>query len=126
MLTTKQENFAQAVALKNMSYSEAYRTYYKTNKMTDKTIWDTASKLASHPEVSQRIDELKKHLSNENIMSAQERLQWLTELIKSNDASNSDKLKALDIMNKMDGEYVQKIAAEVQAETTINIELVDE
>ena len=59
-------------------------------------------------------------------MTAQERLQWLTELVKSQEASNTDKLKALDIMNKMDGEYVQKIAAEVQTETTINIELVDD
>ena len=126
MLTTKQDNFAQAVALKGMNYSEAYRTYYKTDKMTDKSVWDAASKLASHPEVSQRIDELKKQLASENIMNAQERMEWLTRLVKSEDASNTDKLKALDIMNKMDGEYVQKIAAEVQTETTINIELVDD
>lgn len=126
MLTAKQDNFAQAVALDGMNYSEAYRTYYKTDKMTDKSVWDAASKLASHPEVSQRIEELKKELVNKKIMSAQERLEWLTEVVRSVHEKTENRLKAADIMNKMQGEYVQKIAAEVQTETTINIELVDD
>lgn len=126
MLTAKQDNFAQAVALEGMNYSDAYRTCYKADKMTDKSVWDAASKLASHPEVAQRIEELKSQLANEKIMSAQKRMEWLTDLVMSADASNTDKLKALDILNKMDGEYVQKIAAEVQTETTINIELVED
>lgn len=126
MLTAKQDNFAHAVALEGMNYSEAYRTYYKADRMTDKSVWDAASKLASHPEVSQRIDELKSQVTSKKIMTAQKRMEWLTELIKNREASNTDKLRALDILNKMDGEYVQKIAAEVQTETTINIELVDD
>lgn len=126
MLTAKQDNFAQAVALDGMNYSEAYRTYYKTDKMTDKSVWDAASKLASHPEVSQRIEELKKELVNKKIMTAQERLEWLTEVVRSVHEKTENRLKAADIMNKMQGEYVQKIAAEVQTETTINIELVDD
>ena len=36
------------------------------------------------------------------------------------------KLKAIDIMNKMQGEYIQKIEADVNSEVTINIELCDE
>ena len=126
MLTAKQDNFAQAVALDGMNYSEAYRTYYKTDKMSDKSVWDAASKLASHPEVSQRIDELKKELTNAKIMTAQERLEWLTEVVKDSREKTENRLKAADIMNKMQGEYIQKIAAEVQTETTINIELVDD
>ena len=126
MLTAKQDNFAQAVALEGKNYSEAYRTYYKTDRMSDKSVWDAASKLASHPEVSQRIDELKKQLVSPKIMSAQERLEWLTEVVKDNREKTENRLKAADIMNKMQGEYIQKIAAEVQTETTINIELVDD
>ena len=40
-------------------------------------------------------------------MSAQQRLEWLTKLIQSEEESTTDKLKAADIMNKMQGEYVQ-------------------
>jgi phage terminase small subunit len=126
MLTAKQDNFAQAVALEGMNYSDAYRTYYKTEKMSEKSIWDAASKLASHPEVSQRIDELKKQLVSPKIMTALERREWLTEVIKNQELSIRDRLSASDQLNKMDGEYIQKIAAEVQTETTINIELVED
>jgi phage terminase small subunit len=59
-------------------------------------------------------------------MSAQKRLEWLTGVIKSNDESTGDKLKAVDIMNKMQGEYVQKVEANVTNEVVINVELVDD
>ena len=42
-------------------------------------------------------------------MTAQERLEWLTQLIKSEEETTSDKLRAADIMNKMQGEYVTKV-----------------
>lgn len=125
MLTAKQEKFVQNL-LEGMTQADAYRSAYNTNKMTDKSVWEKASELASNVKVAERLKELRDKLANEKIMTAQERLQWLTNLVKSEEASNTDKLKALDIMNKMDGEYVQKIAAEVQTETTINIELVDD
>lgn len=125
MLTAKQEMFVQNL-LEGMTQADAYRSAYNTTKMTDKSVWEKASELANNVKVTERLKELRDKLANEKIMTAQERLQWLTELVKSQDASNTDKLKALDIMNKMDGEYVQKIAAEVQTETTINIELVDD
>ena len=125
MLTAKQEKFVQNI-IEGMSQADAYRSAYDTSKMMDKTIHERASVLASNSKVKARLTELRDRLANEKIMSSQKRMEWLTSLIQDNDASNTDKLRALDILNKMDGEYVQKIAAEVQAETTINIELVDE
>ena len=125
MLTAKQEAFVQNI-LQGMSQADAYRSAYPNQRMSDKTVWETASKLMANPKVITRLTELRDKLANERIMSAQKRMEWLTEVVKSVEASYSDKLKAVDIMNKMDGEYVQKIAAEVQAETTINIELVDD
>ncbi|MFK4840098.1 hypothetical protein ACI1UE_10580 [Lactococcus petauri] len=59
-LTAKQEAFAFAVGYENKSYTEAYRDNYSTKKMTDRAIWIEASKLANHPKVSLRIDELKR------------------------------------------------------------------
>ena len=125
MLTAKQEQFVQNI-IQGMSQADAYRSAYPNQKMSDKTIHEAASRLMNNDKVVARLSELRNTLAKPSIMTAQERLEWLTDLIRSEEASNSDKLKALDIMNKMDGEYVQKIAAEVQAETTINIELVDE
>ena len=64
-------------------------------------------------------------------MSAKERMKWLTEVVKGiqtnttygengqeyeNEAYISDKMKAIDIMNKMTGEYTTKLEADVKIE----------
>ena len=126
MLTDKQENFARAIALDGMNQSDAYRSAYNTENMSESTIWNEAYLLASHREVSKRINELRAMTLSPKIMSAQERLVWLTEIIKSEEETTRDKLSASDQMNKMQGEYVQKIEAAVDNNVTINIELSDD
>ena len=109
-----------------MSQADAYRSAYSTKNMSDKTIHESASRLMADHKVAARLKELRGQLTKATIMSAQERLEWLTKLILSEEESTTDKLKAADIMNKMQGEYVQKIEADVKQEVTINVELVDE
>jgi phage terminase small subunit len=94
--------------------------------MSDNAIYREASLLVENPKVSQRLNELREQLATPAIMSAQERLEWLTRLIKSDDESTGDKLKAADIMNKMTGEYVQKVEAEVKNAVNIVVELSDD
>ena len=118
MLTAKQEAFVQNI-IQGMSQADAYRSAYPNQRMSDKTVWETASKLMANPKVVTRLKELRDQLASEKIMSAQERMEWLTEVIKSGEASYSDKLKAVDIMNKMDGEYVQKVQANVSYEDNL-------
>jgi phage terminase small subunit len=126
MLTAKQEQFAQNI-IKGMTQADAYRSAYNTNRMADKTIHENASRLANDSKVKARISELRGQIAAENIMTAQKRLEWLTELVMSNaEAYTGDKLKAIDIMNKMTGEYVQRVEAEVTNAVNINIELSDD
>jgi phage terminase small subunit len=125
MLTPKQEEFAKKIA-EGMTQADAYRFAYNTKKMTDKSIWEKASELAANVKVNERVKELRDMAAKPTIMSAQKRKERLTEIINDDEIDINAKLKAIDLLNKMDGEYVQKIAAEVQTETTINIELVDD
>jgi phage terminase small subunit len=118
MLTAKQEAFVQNI-IQGMSQADAYRSAYNASKMTDKTVHEKASLLASQDKVRARLTELREKLASEKIMSAQKRMEWLTEVIKSDEANYSDKLKAVDIMNKMDGEYVQKVQANVTYEDNL-------
>lgn len=124
MLTANQENFVKNI-ISGMSQADAYRSAYPKQKMSDKTIWETASKLMSNPKVITRLTELRNELAKPSIMSAQKRLEWLTEVINGKEDINA-KLKAVDIMNKMQGEYVQKVEAAVTNAVNINIELSDE
>ena len=143
MLTAKQEQFAQNI-VKGMSQADAYRYAYPNQNMSDKTIWECASKLLKNPKVSTRVAELRDKIAKPTIMSAQERLEFLTEIIKGLKGevtlqvvdgetvevelptSLKNKLSAIDIMNKMQGEYVQKVEAEVSTTVNINIELSDD
>ena len=125
MLTAKQEAFVQKI-IEGYSQADAYRSAYSCKNMSDNSIYVNASKLMADAKVAQRVKELREHLVKPSIMSAQERLEWLTQLIQSEEESTSDKLKAADIMNKMQGEYVQKVEADVKQEFTINVELVDD
>lgn len=125
MLTQKQEAFAQNIVA-GMNQADAYRSAYPNQRMSDKTIWESACRLSKNHKVIARIAELRDQLAKPTIMTAQERLEWLSELIKSDAETTGDKLKAADIMNKMQGEYIQRVEAEVKNEVTIQIELSDD
>lgn len=124
MLTPKQEQFAKNIALSGMNYSDAYRNSYSCKRMSETTINNEAWKLMQNHDITTRIKELAEKAATPLVMSAQKRREKLTEMAQGDDPNVA--LRAIDLLNKMDGEYVQKIEADVHSETTINIELVDE
>lgn len=132
MLTTKQEKFIQNI-VKGMSQREAYKDAYNAKGMSDNAIDREASLLMKNPKLTQRHKELVGMIAKPTIMTAQERLEFLTGIInnkqREQDETPADlntKIRAIDIMNKMQGEYVQKIEADVSSEVNITIELSDE
>lgn len=104
MLTEKQEKFAQCIALEGMNQSDAYRECFDTKNYKPESIWCEASKLAKEPKVVQRIKEFRNECATPKIMSAIERRETLTDLIYTIDDPNVI-MKAIDLLNKMDGEY---------------------
>lgn len=125
MLTPKQEKFVQGI-IEGKSQADAYRSAYSTKNMTDKTVREEASRLMSDPNISATVKELRNQAKASTIMSARERMEWLTDLIKNTKEGTTDRLRAIDIINKMTGEYVTKIDADVKNDITINVELSDE
>lgn len=109
MLTAKQDKFAQAIALEEMNQSEAYRSAYNTKGMTDKTVNEKASLLASQDKIRARIKELRNTSMTPKVMSAQRRREWLTEVIEDPEVDLNVRLKASDQLNRMTGEYVTKV-----------------
>lgn len=124
-LTNKQDAFVRGVVA-GLELSDAYRAAFNCTNMTNKSINECASHLAAKPKVAQRIKELREKLDEDTIMSAKERLRWLTSVIKSGEELTADKLKAVDLMNKMQGEYVQKVEANVDTSYNIVVTLEDE
>lgn len=108
MLTPKQETFACKI-VEGMTQADAYRAAYSTSKMTDKTIWENASRLMADPKVTARVEELRAQIASVSILTAQERLVWLSDIIRSEEETTDTKLKASDQMNKMQAAYITKI-----------------
>lgn len=133
-LTIKQEKFIQNL-IQGMSQREAYKNAYNALNMKDETIDTKACNLLKKDKVGARYNELleeirKKDLEN-SIMTAEKRRKWLSDIINGKeketlinkiggvsiplevDVDITTKLKALDILNKMDGEYTQKVENKV-------------
>ena len=124
----RHENYVQNL-IKGMTQRPAYRDAFPDNNASDKTIDEMASRLFNDDKVHARYIELLQQLEEESIMSAKERMKWLTDVIKniqrddvyvrdnegnetligSKNADINTKLKAIDTLNKMDNTYQQNI-----------------
>lgn len=131
MLNVKQEKFIQNI-INGMSQRQAYKDAYNAN-YSDKSIDEKASTLFNSEKVQERYKELLKELEDKAIMSAKERMIWLSEVINniqreevyvrnsegkdvlmgSRNADLSTKIKALDTLNKMSGEYTTNIKGNI-------------
>lgn len=130
-LTPKQERFIQNI-VSGMSQRQAYKESYNAKNMTDESIDVEACKLFNDSKISQRYQELTEKLQDKAIMTAQERMKWLTEvvnnIIKEQDEKEADlntKMKAIDILNKMSGEYTTKIEGDIGL-TSIRVDIDEE
>ena len=123
-LTSRQIKFCEEYVKNGLNGTQAYMKAYKNCKK-EETATASASRLLRNVKVLSYIEELQEELKDKAIMSAKERMVWLTgvvidenrEEIYVKDTENKDihlgtrnadlntKLKAIDIMNKMSGEY---------------------
>lgn len=127
MLTAKKEKFVQSL-IAGLSQRQAYKKAYNAKKMKDDTIDNKAYLLFKDKEVRARYDELLARAQDEAVMSAKERMIWLSNVVNGkvkhisygtngeeyeNEAYISDKLKAIDTLNKMTREYTTKVEGNI-------------
>lgn len=140
MLTPKREKFVQNL-IQGMSQREAYKHSFNAKNMSDRTIDNKAYKLFKTDEVRARYNELREKIEDaqetRTIMNVLERKEWLTKIINGEvpeegtavtqgqllrfekQPSLSDKMKAMDILNKMDGEYKTNIDGSVEIKSKL-------
>lgn len=116
--SAKQEKFVQGLA-NGLSQRKAYRAAFpNSKKWKDSTVDVKACELAKDNKILVRLKELQEKATNTSVMTATKRKEWLSSLIESSEEETRDKLRAIDILNKMDGEYLNKIelSGEVRSE----------
>lgn len=103
--------------MNGLSQRKAYRAAFpNSEKWKDATVDARACELAKDGKILVRLQELQEEATSKAVMSATKRKEWLTSLINNENEVTQNKLKAIDILNKMDGEYTEK----VQVSGTVN------
>lgn len=133
-LNVKQEKFVQGI-INGLSQRQAYKEAFGS-EYDDNAIDINASKLFNSAKVKLRYEELLQELEDKSIMSAKERMKWLSDVVRGNikhisysgngeeyenEAYISDKLRAIDTLNKMSGEYTTKVDANVNTEIKVTL-----
>ena len=124
-LTEKQKRFARGI-FDGLSQREAYREAYDCSAKKDHSIDTLASKLLKKVEVREYLDELNRQVETSKIMSKQERMEYLSRVIRTpigkldessdmvQEASVTEttsklkmpsKIDAIRELNRMDGAY---------------------
>lgn len=103
-MTHRQELFIQEYIKTGNATNSAIKAGY--SKRTARSI---GQRLLTNVDIKKKINELSQKIACNNIMTAKERQEYLTKLINADDVKISDKLRAVDMLNKMTGEYIQKV-----------------
>lgn len=124
-LTLKQELFINYI-LEGLSQRAAYKKAFNA-KYKDEVIDVRACELFNQSKVQVRYKQLVEKSLEQSIMTSKERMKWLSDVIggkikeketviqdgeikiKEVETNINTKVKALDTLNKMTGEYIQKV-----------------
>lgn len=108
MLTPKQERFCQCI-VSGMSGKDAYLTAYENNSNAN-TAYKEAMKLLTREDVQNKIKELRRPLelqAQTKALTERDQIkEKLWSMINNSATNDSDKLRAMDILNKMNAEYI--------------------
>ena len=88
----------------NAGYSESYAN-------------SRAYELLGNVGVSEYIKELTDKSKDESILTAKDRQAILSDIAKDKNKEPSDRIRAIDVLNKMTGEYLNKIEVNGTLET---------
>ena len=108
MLNVKQEKFCVEYA-RCGNATEAYKTagYVATGESARRN----ASRMLTKADIQKRLAEITAEMAKPVIMNAEERQAMLTSIVKNafGDCDYNSACKAMDILNKMQGSYVNKL-----------------
>ena len=116
-LTAKQERFCQEVAAGN-TLAASYRAAYDAANMTEHTIHNEASRLMNRPDIAARVNALiqakQDKTSHDTARMRQHIIERLWAESQDSDSPPAARLKALELMGKLDivGAFRERVSNE--------------
>ncbi|WP_440450427.1 terminase small subunit [Ruminococcus bromii] len=108
-LNARQRKFAEYYAQNGNTVQSAIMAGYSENYANAR-----AYELLENVGVAKYIKQLSDRLKDERIMSAKDRQVALSDIARNDGQDTSDRIRAIDTLNKMTGEYTVKVDAKVE------------
>lgn len=108
-LNARQKKFAEYYAQSGNAAEGAVKAGYSAKYANT-----NASKLLQNTTIANYIKELSEKLKDERIMTAKDRQVLLSDIARDDENEPNDRIKAVDTLNKMTGEYTVKVDAKVE------------
>lgn len=113
LTNARHEKFVQNL-IQGMSQRQSYiDAFPNASKWKPETVDSKASNLLKDGKVQTRYNELQNRSVKSAILNRGERMKILTEIAIDDVQLPKARMQAIDILNKMDGEYVKRIEATV-------------
>ena len=120
-LNERQKKFAEYYAQCGNAAESALKAGYSESYATHRT-----DEMLRNVEIAEYIKELTEKAQDARIMTAKERQITLSDMAKNAENAPTDRIKAIDVLNKMTGEYLVKVEAEVDTSINISIDYGDD
>ncbi|MCI5656672.1 MAG: terminase small subunit [Candidatus Pseudoruminococcus sp.] len=108
-LNARQKKFAEYYVQSGNTVQSAIKAGYSENYANAR-----AYELLENVGVSEYIKEISEKLKDERIMTAKDRQVLLSDIARDDENEPNDRIKAVDTLNKMTGEYTVKVDAKVE------------
>ena len=108
-LNARQRKFAEYYAQSGNAAESAVKAGYSAKYANT-----NASKLLQNTTIANYIKELSEKLKDDRIMTAKDRHVLLSDIARDDENEPNDRIKAVDTLNKMTGEYTVKVNAKVE------------
>lgn len=103
-LTEKQKNFCREYFSNGGNGTQAYLAAYDSTSEVSAGI--EASRLLKQENIQEYLASLNKPLNDRAISEREKKRSILWEFINNPSVSDGDRLRAMDLLNKMDAEYI--------------------
>ena len=117
-LTEKMKRFAREYYKNGGNGTQAYLTAYDGSSTLAAT--QESIKLLKREDINEYLKTLAIPNENKAISERQKKRKWLWDMIENTSVSESDRLRAMDILNKMDSEYIQTTHSINESKTNIS------
>ena len=111
-LTAKQLKYVKN-RMNGMTKVDSYAEAYGRQGEPKQNLYSQALSIEKNKEVQKALESMKERLLKNVVLTKEDREKELADIIYDKTVSTSDRLKAIDIYNKMTDGYVNKIQAEV-------------